>query len=257
MFSAMLVAVFLWSSMATVPVSAGTWDPALGWDFQCHTNTHPYLTRLTDAQIRAELQAVNDAFTAHGYAPPTQHAYPYGDYDARVESIVAEYRKSGRMVWGFYVKYPVPNWYELKAAQLKRTTSWNRIKGWIDDTIKDKGLLNIFTHDVSAKPSQYGTTPALLGQTLDYLIQKRNAGQLQICTMAEAYDIWSTATTNPKPTVVVSFDDANESDFTTVYPMFKARGIKGTSYITTSFVGDTPGTGSLTWAQIAQMRAGT
>jgi peptidoglycan/xylan/chitin deacetylase (PgdA/CDA1 family) len=197
---------------------------------------------------------VNDAFTAHGYATPTQHAYPGGSHDARVESIVAEYRLSGRMVWGFYVTYPVPNWYQLKAAQLKKSTSWNRIKGWIDDTIADQGLLTILTHDVSERPTVWGTTPKLLGQTLDYLVQKRDAGLLQICTMAEAYDIWSTATTNPLPTAVVSFDDANESDFTRVYPMFQARGIKGTSFITTSFI-DQPG--SLTWAEIAQMRAGT
>jgi peptidoglycan/xylan/chitin deacetylase (PgdA/CDA1 family) len=70
-------------------------------------------------------------------------------------------------------------------------------------------------------------------------------------TMAEAYDSWSTATQG-KATVVISFDDTYESDYTTVYPLFKARGLKGTSYVTTSFVGQP---GDLTWDEIAAMRS--
>jgi len=253
-----LTAVFVLGILSVLipvmPVSAATWDPSLGWDFQCHSYTHPYLTKLTDAQIRAELQAVNDAFTAHGYAVPTQHAYPYGDYDARVESIVAEYRKSGRMVWGFYMEYPITNWYELKAAQLKPTTSWNRIVGWVDDCIAKKALLHIFTHDVSANPSQYGCTPEKLAQVLDYLVEKQNAGLLTVVTMAEAYDYWSTATQG-KAMVVVSFDDGNDSDYYVVWPMFKARGIKGTSYIYPQAM-DEGWSDCLSWQMIAEMRSG-
>jgi len=253
-----LTAVFVLGILSVLipvmPVSAATWDPSLGWDFQCHSYTHPYLTKLTDAQIRAELQAVNDAFTAHGYAVPTQHAYPYGDYDARVESIVAEYRKSGRMVWGFYMEYPITNWYELKAAQLKPTTSWNRIVGWVNDCIAKKALLHIFTHDVSANPSQYGCTPEKLAQVLDYLVEKQNAGLLTVVTMAEAYDYWSTATQG-KAMVVVSFDDGNDSDYYVVWPMFKARGIKGTSYIYPQAM-DEGWSDCLSWQMIAEMRSG-
>ena len=87
---------------------------------------------------------------------------------------------------------------------------------------------------------------------LDYLVEKRDAGNLTVMTMAEAYDDWTTPGEH-EATVVVSFDDANDSDYTTVYPMFKARGLKGTSYIVTSFI-DTPD--HLTWPQIANMTAG-
>jgi len=259
MLTAIFVAAFLGVLIPIAPVSAATWDPTLGWDFEDHSNTHPYYGKLTDAQIRAEEDAVNAAFTSHGYPVPNHLAYPYGDYGktakdhARIEGIVAQYRKSARMVWGDMMTYPVTNWYELKAAQLKKATGWKTIKGWIDKAITDKALLHIFTHDVSANPSTYGCTPEKLTQLLDYLVQQRNAGKLKVMTMAEAYDVWSAATTNPGATVVVSFDDANESDYTQVYPLFKARGLKGTSYIVTSFIGQS---GSLTWAEIATMRAG-
>ena len=253
-----LVSVFLGVLMPMTTVSAATWDPTLGWDFQCHSNTHPHFGQLTDAQIAAELQAVNDAFIAHGYPAPSHIAYPYGDYgknartQARIKAVVSLYRLSGRVVWGDMETYPISDWYVHKAAQLKAKTGWRAIQGWVDDCITTNSLLHIFTHDVSAKPSSYGTTPEKLEQLLDYLKLKQDAGQLQVMTMAEAYDYWSTATQG-KATVVVSFDDANESDYLVVYPMFKAQSLKGTSYIVTSFI-DQPG--SLTWAEIAQMRAG-
>lgn len=251
---ALFLAVFAGGLMQVKPASASgaTWDPILGWDFECHTNTHPSLISLTNNQIGAELQAVNDAFTAHGCALPQHMAYPYGDYNDRVEGVVSKYRKSARTVSDNMMTYPVTNWYDMNAAQLVSTTAWSEIKGWIDTCISAKALLNIFTHDVSNNPSEYGCTPAILTQMLDYLVQKQNAGQLTVMTMAQAYDYWSTATAG-KATVVVSFDDSNESDFTVVYPLFQARGVKGTSYIVTSVIDED---GQLSWTEIAKMRAG-
>ena len=231
-------------------VSAATWNPTLGWDFECHSGTHPSFIGLTQAQMRSELEQVNAAFQAHGYSPPQHFAYPYGDYNPTVESVVAQYRKTARMVWGNMMTYPVTNWYEMMAAQLVPTTTWSQITGWIDSCIANKRLLNIFTHDVSSNPSEYGCTPAMLTQLLDYLVQKQNAGQLTVMTMAQAYDYWSTATAG-KATVVVSFDDANESDYLAVYPLFTARGLKGTSYIVTSYIDEEY---QLSWTEIAKMR---
>lgn len=259
--AALSVAIFVGVLIQVAPVSAGavqansatsaTWNPSLGWDFECHTNTHPSLISLTDSQIRAEYQAVNDAFAAHGYPAPQHTAYPYGDYDSRVMSITAEYRKSGRTVWGNMMTYPVANWYEVLAAQLVWNTTLVDIKGWVSSCVASNALLVIFTHDVSATPSEYGCTPAILTQMLDYLVQQQNSGKLTVMTMAQAYDYWSTATSG-KATVVVCFDDANESDYLVVYPLFVARGLKGTSYIVTSVINDS---GQLSWAEIAKMRA--
>jgi peptidoglycan/xylan/chitin deacetylase (PgdA/CDA1 family) len=149
------------------------------------------------------------------------------------------------------MRYPITDWYEMSAAQLVRTTSWTTLKRWVDNCIMSKTLLHIFTHDVSSKPSSWGCMSTMLARLLDYLVQKQNAGLLKVMTIAQAYDYWSIASKG-RATVVLSFDDANKSDYTTVYPMFKARGLKGTSYICTSFIGET---GSLTWTDIAKMRA--
>jgi len=109
-------------------------------------------------------------------------------------------------------------------------------------------LLNIFTHKVIDPAPLYGCTPETLTDLLNYLKQKQDAGQLKVRTMAEAYNVWSTATTNPEATVVVSFDDNEITDYTTVWPLFKARGLAGTSYINPSAMG---GTGR--WAMAKEM----
>ena len=254
MLTAVLVVGILSMLMPAVPVSAQTPEY---WDFECHSHTHPHFTKLTAEEIAVELEQVNATFIAHGYDPPKHHAYPYGDSTSHgkdkgiIMRVVAEYRLSGREVWG-KMETNVTNWLSHKSAQLKRSTGWRKIKGWIDDCIENNALLHIFTHDVSAKPSGWGCTIEKLNQTLNYLVEKQNAGLLTVMTMSDAYEYWTT-TTECKATVVVSFDDANDSDYYTVYPLFIERGLKGTSYIVTSFI-DT--LDHLTWDMIAEMRAG-
>lgn len=238
--------------MVTVSISAQkrTWNPSLGWDFECHSRTHSHLNLLTPNQIRWEMEQVNAAFTTHGYPTPKHHAYPYGDMDDKVKAVLAEYRKSGRTISGNMETYPVPDWHALKAAEFRRGTKLPEAKGWVDDCIKNNALLVIFTHDVKEKSSYWGTSIKKLTQLLDYIVQKRDAGLLQVMTMAEAYDYWSTATKG-KATVVVTFDDGWKTDYITVYPLFKERGLKGTSFLPTGLKRS-----RLTWDQIAQMRAG-
>jgi peptidoglycan/xylan/chitin deacetylase (PgdA/CDA1 family) len=229
-----------------------TWDPTLGWDFQCHSHTHPNLQGLTAAEIRWEMEQVNAAFYAQGYNPPTQHAYPYGGYDAVAKTTIAEYRLSGRTVSNALMTFPISDWFEVNATELTEVTSWERITGLVASCISNQTLLHMFTHHVTDSPGQYGCTPAKLARVLDYLVEQQNAGLLEIVTMAEAYDYWSVAT-DGRAVVVISFDDAYDTDYTTAYPLFQERGIKGTSYIVTGFIGKS---GYLSWSMIEEMRTG-
>jgi PKD repeat protein/peptidoglycan/xylan/chitin deacetylase (PgdA/CDA1 family) len=240
----------LWMPVS-VSNASSTWDSSLGWDFQCHTHTHPKLDEMTPNEIRWEMEQVNAAFQAHGYAPPQHHAYPYGRMTSTVAEVIAEYRLSGRRVIGVSEEYPVQDWYRLKAAGVNvyETTTWEQIEGWVEECIRNKRLLNIFTHDVSETPI-YGTTPTMLAQILDYLLEKQNAGLLSVVTMAEAYDYWINAPQG-RAMVVISFDDGWVTDYTVAYPMFQERGLKGTSYLTTGAMGQD---GRLTWDMIDEMR---
>ncbi|MBA7593973.1 hypothetical protein ES703_00909 [subsurface metagenome] len=253
--TAMFVTAVIGVLEAVEPVSAN--PGSIVWNFECHTHDHPDLTSLTDNQIRWQMEVVNAAFTAHGLATPQHHAYPGGAHDERVEGIIAEYRLSGRMVWGFMSTYPINDWYELKGAQLKKSTPLGKIQGWIDDCVEDNALLVILGHDVKANPSIYGCTPEKLTQSLDYALEKQNAGLLEIVTIAEAYDYWSTAEQG-KAMVVFTFDDCWKTDYDNVYPIFKERGVAGTSYIITGAMenenwDDTAD--RLTWAMVEEMSA--
>ena len=56
-----------------------------GWEIGAHTKSHPHLTELGDAELRAELEG-SRAATAEGLGREcTTIAYPYGDVDDRVE----------------------------------------------------------------------------------------------------------------------------------------------------------------------------
>ncbi len=55
-----------------------------GWEVGSHTSTHPFLTRLDDAELAEELQQ-SRAWLAEALDHPCDSiAYPYGDHDARV-----------------------------------------------------------------------------------------------------------------------------------------------------------------------------
>ncbi|MFB0499981.1 MAG: polysaccharide deacetylase family protein [Candidatus Hadarchaeaceae archaeon] len=255
-FGLVLIVVFVveFGAFAAVgPTSAQT----LSWDFQCHTHTHPWLDQLTDDEIRAQYEMVNDAFTAHGLATPEHTAYPGGrtDHKGRVKGITAEYRLSGRVVWGYMSTFPIEDWYTLRAAQLKSNTKISDIQGWIDDCVADNALLVILTHDVKAVPTSYGCTPEKLHQSLDYALGKENAGLLEVVTLTDAYDYWSTAQEG-KAMVVFTFDDCWWTDYDNVYPMFKDHGVAGTSYIITAAIENVEWDDTedrLTWAMIDDM----
>ncbi len=226
--------------------------PVGGWDFECHSYTHPYLTQMTEAQIQSELQQVNDAFAAHGLPAPQHHAYPYGEYNATVESVVAQYRLTGRAAWavtGAINTYPMADWYAMNAVEIQSSTAVSTITGYIDQAITNDALLNIFTHRVMESPPQYACTPATLRAVCDYLLDKQNAGQLQVLPMRDAYTSWN----GTKAVVALGFDDGYTTDYTTTWGILKNEyGFVGTSYLYPN-AQDGNFADSLTWAQIQEM----
>ncbi|GII75602.1 deacetylase [Sphaerisporangium rufum] len=63
-----------------------------------HTATHPRLTALSDTQIRAQLRDAQDVITRATGRTPDLMRPPYGDTDARVASVAAEFGLS-QILW--------------------------------------------------------------------------------------------------------------------------------------------------------------
>jgi peptidoglycan/xylan/chitin deacetylase (PgdA/CDA1 family) len=57
-----------------------------GWEIASHTLTHPYLTEIDDASLSRELIESRRACERELGVPCLTLAYPYGDYDDRVEA---------------------------------------------------------------------------------------------------------------------------------------------------------------------------
>ncbi|MBA7631070.1 hypothetical protein ES703_38597 [subsurface metagenome] len=242
------------SAQASATPDAGAAPPTGGWDFQGHTHTHPYLTQLTEAGIQSQLQQVNSDFQTNlGYTP--QHmAYPYGDYNDTVKSVVAQYRITGRCAWdvdSHINTYPMVDWYEMNAMEIQNTTAVSAITGYIDEAIADNALLHIFTHRVMESPPQYACTPATLRGVCDYLLARQNAGELTVLPMRDVYTSWD----GTKAVVVLGFDDAYTTDYTTTWPILENEyGFTGTSYVYTQAINQNL-PAYMSWAQIQEMAA--
>lgn len=127
-------------------ISDGTFDANSGirsgssasvgpaWDFQDHTVDHSILTTLSNDSIVNQLLAMNYIFKAHGLPEPLHLAYPWGDHDGRVVSIVSQYRLSGRTA--SYSSPPTnPDWYRLPVVPIVRGSELSVIINEIDRAI--------------------------------------------------------------------------------------------------------------------------
>lgn len=188
-----------------------TWDQvkelrAAGFGIECHTYGHVKLTTLTAAELHANMQAVNAAYSAIGLPSPEHHAYPFGSANADVRTVISEYRNTGRkalseryrgtvfMDWG-----EDPKDYEIytKAVYRTSTDDVSDILALIDEAIENKYVLNLFTHDVSPTPTNVGCYDEHFETILDYIAAKRDAGLIDPVTIDGMYRAMQGIRTHP------------------------------------------------------------
>ena len=66
-----------------------------GWEVGSHTVSHPRLTQLNDEELASELSESRQHCTKEMGRPCESLAYPYGDYDARVQAAAQDAGYSG------------------------------------------------------------------------------------------------------------------------------------------------------------------
>jgi len=104
-----------------------TWDQVRylkqrGIDFGGHTVTHPYLSRLTDAQVSWQISECKRRIEAELQQPVAHFAYPNGreeDFSAWNKQLIrdAGYRAAVTTVWG-------PNFRTTDPMELRRGQPW-------------------------------------------------------------------------------------------------------------------------------------
>ena len=158
-----------------------------GWDIQCHSHNHHRLTELTEPEIRAELEKVNDFFKVNSLPLPRHHAFPEGAYNNLVKKIVAEYRLSSRSVDpGFIYTYDSIDLgsYAAFHGDMQIDKDLTRIIAAIEETIFKNGIIVLYIHKiVQSGPSRYECLRSLLEELLDFII----SSGITAVTVSEMY----------------------------------------------------------------------
>jgi peptidoglycan/xylan/chitin deacetylase (PgdA/CDA1 family) len=94
---------------------------AAGWEIGSHTRTHPRLTRCDDTTLERELRGSRERCEAQLGRPCRSLAYPFGDFDARIERAAADA--------GYATACTLPD--RLRAST---PLTWPRIGVWRSDT---------------------------------------------------------------------------------------------------------------------------
>ena len=141
---------------------------AAGHEIGCHSYSHEP-SPLIGSEILADDLERNAIFLREALGKdlePFSFAYPYGQLDPRTKRLLAGLYPSCRGIHPG-VNGATSDLAQLKAIALERR-SWNAntVERWIDVARAQKAWVVFFSHDVSADPTPYGCTPAMLEHAL-------------------------------------------------------------------------------------------
>jgi peptidoglycan/xylan/chitin deacetylase (PgdA/CDA1 family) len=142
-----------------------------GHDIEAHTQTHPDLTTLTQAQMTTEISGSRQDLINIGITPIAL-AFPYGTYNSAVLQTVknAGFTASRTALvqdGGYNYKNQDP--YLLKTQDVESATTLADIRSWIDSASVNKTWLILVLHSVAGDGTQYDTSPAKLQSIVNYL----------------------------------------------------------------------------------------
>lgn len=154
-----------------------------------------HLKTLSDADLDKELRETREWMIEKGFKGYDYFMIPFGEYDERVKRFIAKYYKGCRTTQDSMTKIPMAS-YELGWKELTNSTTVdaqtgfarNTIEHWralIDIAIAEGRWLILGTH--SWEVAQNNLTN-LLEQIIQYAIEKRNAGTLDIVNYQEAFE---------------------------------------------------------------------
>jgi len=159
---------------------------AAGHEIGSHSITHPYLTKLTLAQMDNELsQSKTYLESIVGAGKVTEFASPYGDYNSQVIGEIQKYYRSHRSTDEGYNSKDNFNIYNLRVQNMTNTTTLAQYQEWIRKAQADKVWLIIIYHRIGENPDQFETAPADFAAQMQFVYQSGIA----VKTVGQALDI--------------------------------------------------------------------
>lgn len=168
-----------------------------GWDICNHTRSHKRLTEMAKAEMEKEIDESYNWLVENGFGETAGFfAYPFGKYNEDILKKVSEKHKLAHSVIdGFYQPHIQIDknsdiQYLLKVKNITNKTTLSNIKQRIDTAIEQNGLLILLFHNIvedGAEETDF--LPSKLQQISDYLKQKQDAGQLEVITLSQYYQL--------------------------------------------------------------------
>ncbi|MGO8738696.1 polysaccharide deacetylase family protein [Rhodoblastus sp.] len=134
-----------------------------GHEIGCHTAEHIRLPAHTRDEIASSFNANKEFIESAlpGYIAST-FAYPFGDANVRTK-LFAQSRFAGCRSTFEGINAGIVDLGAIKACRLySGRTDLAKIKDLVARTVRARGWLNLYTHDLSDKPTAHGATPDLL-----------------------------------------------------------------------------------------------
>ena len=153
----------------------------MGHELACHSFDHPNLLFEPDWRVVASVDENARALERLGRGAFAPHfAFPYGMFRPSARSLLATRFRSLRTIHAG-VHHGSVDLMTLSSSPLLRDTSMSWIEQQLDAVATRGGWLTLYTHEVTANPTAYGTTPEALRQVL----ASCRTRQIELCSVGE------------------------------------------------------------------------
>ena len=152
---------------------------AAGHEVACHTFSHLDCGQADRTTITADVDRNGVALAMRGAPDPVSFAYPYGDVSFAAKKALGGRFKTLRTVQaGLVTNGADAN--QLPAVGIEGEDGEARALRWMDEAVRRKAWLILYTHDVAEAPSAWGCTPEALAR-----LAERAKGAFDVVTMAQ------------------------------------------------------------------------
>lgn len=154
---------------------------AAGHELGCHTFSHIDCGQAGAAAIADEVNTNARALADRGAPVLTSFAYPYGDVSLSAKRTLGPRFATLRTVTaGLVTGGSDAN--QLPAVGIEGANGEAVATRWLEEALRRKAWLILYTHDVTEAPSDWGCTP----ETLDRLARRALAAGFEVLTAREA-----------------------------------------------------------------------
>lgn len=165
-----------------------------GHEIGSHSVSHPSLPYHFWKDVGSEIRDSKNALEDLLEQPVKSFAYPYGRYNNKIKKLVeATGYENARAVDGLErskgfkgFNYSLTNKFEICCKSVKRGTSLEEVRIWIEIAKRNNFWLVLNFHQVVDKPSEWGCTPEMFSLVCQ-LIKVQN---LQVETLSKSKELY-------------------------------------------------------------------